>query len=87
MSDRKKHISFKKFFIVIMCIQAVLAFSRDFIASQRYPNFQQWSSNLVPATLGLIVAATFNSAIAYGIYKLYKAVVKKGKPEKSFPAQ
>ena len=72
----KKRIGFRKFFLVLLLIQCVVAFNRDFVMSQRYNSIHAWVSDIVPASFGLIVAATFNAVIIYGIYRAWKLVTK-----------
>ena len=74
--SEKRRIGFNKFFLALLLIQSAVAFNRDFLMSQRYPNVEAWVSDLVPASLGLVVAAVFNTAIIYGIYRLWKFLVK-----------
>ena len=74
--SEKRRIGFSKFFLALLLIQSAVAFNRDFLMSQRYPNVEVWVSDLVPASLGLVVAAVFNAAIIYGIYRLWKFLVK-----------
>ncbi len=67
---------FQKFFLVVLGIKLVLALFRD-IAYQRYSSFEAWFSDLIPATLGLILSATITTLIVYGIYRLYKFATRK----------
>lgn len=76
MAERK-YIRFRRFFLVMLAIQVVVAVSRDFVLSRRYTSIQVWASDLVPASFGLILAATINAAVVYGVYRAYKAVTKK----------
>ena len=75
--DKTKSIPFSRFFLILLCLQALLAFNRDFILSHRYPNYQQWMSDIFPALFGLLAAALINSAIIYGVYRLYKTLTNK----------
>ena len=84
----KKRIGFRKFFLALLLIQCVVAFSRDFVISQRYSNIQTWVSDIVPASFGLIVAVVFNAAIVYGIYRVWKFIARpKLDSKKAQPAE
>lgn len=74
---KPKLIPISRFYLVLLCVQALMAFSRDFVISHRYSSYQQWISDIFPASYGLLIAALINSAIIYGIYRLYKALTKK----------
>ena len=68
---------YQKIFLVMFAVGIMTAGNRDFVQSNRYSSFQQWVADIIPATFGLILAAAFNAAIIYGIYRLYLLISKK----------
>lgn len=75
--EKIKFIPFRRFYLVLFCLEILVAFSRDFLITHRYSSQEQWVADIFPSTMGLLTSTLISSAIIYGIYRLYKKITEK----------